>query len=100
MVGLGLLSLLFAGLMLPAGAISNACSPILHRTRMGIITFAFRHGRPLANFAGCCTTLQPDQIGDFLRRGPGFPKSRAQRISRHPRRPSPIRPSVGGWWQA
>jgi hydrogenase-4 component F len=52
MVGLGLLSLLFAGLMLyRRGDIKRlfAYSSIEH---MGIITFAFGMGGPLANFAG------------------------------------------------
>ncbi len=52
MVGLGLLSLLFAGLMLyRRGDIKRlfAYSSIEH---MGIITFAFCMGGPLANFAG------------------------------------------------
>ena len=52
MVGLGLLSLLFAGLMLyRPGDIKRlfAYSSIEH---MGIITFAFGMGGPLANFAG------------------------------------------------
>ncbi|MDS4070834.1 MAG: hydrogenase 4 subunit F [Candidatus Competibacter sp.] len=52
MIGLGLLSLLFAGLMLyRRGDIKRlfAYSSIEH---MGIITFAFGMGGPLANFAG------------------------------------------------
>jgi hydrogenase-4 component F len=52
MVGLGLLSLLFAGLMLyRRGDVKRlfAYSSIEH---MGIITFAFGMGGPLANFAG------------------------------------------------
>lgn len=52
MVGLGLLSLVFAGLMLyRRGDIKRlfAYSSIEH---MGIITFAFGMGGPLANFAG------------------------------------------------
>jgi hydrogenase-4 component F len=52
---MGLLSLLFAALMLYRRSDIKRLFAYSSIEHMGIIAFAFGMGGPLANFAGCCT---------------------------------------------
>ena len=53
MMGLGLLSVVVAALML-SGRRKSSASSVLIDDDMGVVTFAFGMGGPIANFAGCC----------------------------------------------
>ena len=70
MISMGLVSIVFASFMLYRRRDIKRLFAYSSIEHMGIITFAFGMGGPLANFAGLlhmCTALA-DQIGDLLRR--------------------------------
>ena len=83
MVTMGLMSLVFAAFMLYRRRDIKRLFAYSSIEHMGIITFAFGMGGPLANFAGLLhmTMHSPDQVGDLLRRRPrgagqGYPADR------------------------
>ena len=75
MVTMGLVSLVFAAFMLYRRRDIKRLFAYSSIEHMGIITFAFGMGGPLANFAGLLAhdDAQPDQVGDLLRRRPHRP---------------------------
>ena len=100
MIVMGLVSLIFAAFMLYQRRDIKrffAYSSIEH---MGLITFAFGMGGPLANFAGPAAHghAQPDQVGASSSPSATSRRPRArQRIRRHPRpqrHPSAASPSA------
>ena len=72
MVTLGLMSLVFAAFMLYRRRDIKRLFAYSSIEHMGIITFAFGMGGPLANFAGAVAHdhALADQVGDLLRRRP------------------------------
>ena len=83
MIAIGLLSLIFAAFMLYQRRDIKRLFAYSSIEHMGLITFAFGMGGPLANFAGTASHghAQPDQIGDLFRgrtcgAGEGHPAAR------------------------
>ena len=72
MIGMGLASLTFAAFMLYRRRDIKRLFAYSSIEHMGIITFAFGIGGPLANFAGLLAhdDAQPDEVGDLLRGRP------------------------------
>ena len=81
MVTLGLVSVVFAAFMLYRRDDIKRMFAYSSIEHMGIISFAFGMGGPLANFAGLLAYdhAQPDQVRDLLFRRPYLRKSRARR---------------------
>ena len=94
MVTMGLVSLIFAGFMLYRRRDIKRMFAYSSIEHMGLITFAFGMGGPLANFAGLLhmTHALPHQVGDLLRRRPHRP---GQGHAAHLRDPRPDRKSPG-----
>ena len=80
MVTMGLVSLVFAAFMLYRRRDIKRMFAYSSIEHMGIITFAFGMGGPLANFAGPAAhdDAQPDQVGDLLRASATSRRSRAR----------------------
>ena len=100
MVTLGLVSLIFAAFMLYRRRDIKRLFAYSSIEHMGIITFAFGMGGPLANFAGLAAHdhAQPDQIGDLLRGRPHRPGQGHAAHRRYPRPDrNPSRGSAGAW---
>ena len=97
MVTLGLISLIFAGFMLYRRRDIKRLFAYSSIEHMGLITFAFGMGGPIANFAGLLhmTHAQPDQVGDLLHRRPYRPGRRERRISRKIRGLTESHPVLG-----
>jgi len=93
MIGMGLVSILFASFMLYRRRDIKRMFAYSSIEHMGIVTFAFGMGGPLANFAGLLhmNPAFPDQIGHLLRRWQYLPGERhaEDRRYRRPHRDQP-----------
>ena len=86
MMGFGLLSVLVAAFLLSRQKDIKRMFAYSSIEHMGIITFAFGMGGPIATFARCCTCRAlADQVRDLLRRRPRLAEGRHAGDGRHPR---------------